>query len=157
MADQPANMPRRNLLLGALNTSVAATLAVILYPVAKFLWPRAATTSGATEVLAPFKLNELRPDAAGKWPPPFDFQGKPCLVVRTPDGEVRAFNAICTHTDCTVEFRGDKGDIFCACHEGVYDLNGRAISGPPPRPLEAYKVTLRGEPGQEEILVSRST
>jgi Rieske Fe-S protein len=70
---------------------------------------------------------------------------------------VRAFNALCTHIDCTVKYRADKGDIFCACHEGVYDLNGRNISGPPPRPLEVYKVTLRGERGQEEIVVSRQT
>jgi Rieske Fe-S protein len=140
-----------------LSTSVAATLAVIAYPVVRFLRPRAATTSGATEVVAPYKVSDLRPDAAGKWPPPFNFQGKPCLVVRTADGEVKAFNAICTHTDCTVEYRSDTGDIYCACHDGVYDLNGRNVSGPPPRPLEIYKVTLRGDAGQEEILVSRST
>jgi hypothetical protein len=36
-------------------------------------------------------------------------------------------------------------------------LNGHHVSGPPPRPLEAYKVTLRGEPGQEEIVISRTT
>jgi hypothetical protein len=35
-------------------------------------------------------------------------------------------------------------------------LNGHNVSGPPPRPLEMYKVTLRGKPGQEEIIVSRS-
>jgi Rieske Fe-S protein len=71
-------------------------------------------------------------------------------------GDVRAFNAICTHVDCTVQYRPEKGDIFCNCHNGVYDLNGTNISGPPPRPLEVYKVTLRGKPGQEEIVVSRS-
>jgi Rieske Fe-S protein len=54
-----------------------------------------------------------------------------------------------------VAYRAEEGDLFCACHEGVYDLNGRNVSGPPPRPLEQYKVTLRGDPGQEEILVSR--
>ncbi len=76
----------------------------------------------------------------------------------TKESEVRAFNAICTHTDCTVEFLPEKGVIFCACHGGTYDLNGRNISGPPPRPLEEYNVTLRGEtPGQEDIVVSRGT
>jgi Rieske Fe-S protein len=55
-----------------------------------------------------------------------------------------------------VEFRAAKREIFCNCHNGVYDLNGRNISGPPPRPLEVYKVTLRGTPGQEEIIVSRT-
>jgi Rieske Fe-S protein len=79
------------------------------------------------------------------------------LVVRTPEGEVRAFSALCTHVDCTVAYRAAQGDIFCNCHNGVYDLKGRNVSGPPPRPLEVYKVTLRGKPGQEEIVVSHST
>jgi Rieske Fe-S protein len=147
-------------LLHALQASMAATLAAIFYPVARFLRPREAATSGALEVVAPFKANQV-PDAQGHWPPPFNFGGKPCLVVRTPDGQLRAFNAECTHADCTVEFRPEKEDIFCNCHNGVYDLNGRNISGPPPKPLKAYEVTLRGapggKPGEEEIVVSRTT
>jgi Rieske Fe-S protein len=147
---------RRDWLLRSLEVIVAVTLAVLLYPVARFLRPRKQTQSGALEVVAPFRLNQLKIQPQ----PPFDFGGKPCLVVRTSDGEVRAFNAVCTHLDCTVQFRADHGDIFCQCHHGVYDLNGRNVSGPPPRPLEAYKVTLRGDkdrPGEEEIIVSRTT
>ena len=132
-----------------------ATAGLLLYPVVRFLKPGRAQEVGGLEAVAPFKANELRPDAEGKWPAPFNFGGKPCLVVKTPDGEVRALNGVCTHVDCTVQYRADKGDIFCACHNGVYDLNGRNVSGPPPRPLEMYRVTLRGKPGQEEIVVSR--
>jgi nitrite reductase/ring-hydroxylating ferredoxin subunit len=131
-------------------------MGVFFYPIARFLRPRAVTKSGALEIVAPFRAHELKPDANGQWPPPFDFGGKPCLVIRTPQGEVKAFNAICTHTDCTVKYRSDKGDIFCSCHGGVYDTNGSNVSGPPPRPLEAYKVVLRGKPGQEEIVVTHS-
>jgi len=157
MAESPELIPRRNWLLHGLQASVAATLAAILYPVIRFVRPRAATNSGALEVVAPYRVHELKPDAQGHWPPPFNFGGKPCLVIRTPDGEVKAFNAVCTHLECTVEYRHAKADIFCNCHDGVYNLNGRNVSGPPPRPLEEYKVTLRGTPGQEEILVSRTT
>lgn len=109
------------------------------------------------EVVAPYRVNELRTDAQGHWPPPFDFGGQPCLIIRTADGEIKAFNAVCTHLQCTVEFRPLKADIFCNCHDGVYDLSGRNVSGPPPRPLETYKVALRGKPGQEEIVVSRTS
>jgi Rieske Fe-S protein len=143
--------------LHGLEAGVVATLAAILYPVIRFVRPRAATNSGALEVVAPYRVNELKPDAHGHWPPPFNFGGKPCLVIRTPEGEVRAFCAVCTHLECTVEFRAAKADIFCNCHDGVYNLNGRNVSGPPPRPLEEYKVTLRGTSGQEEIIVSRTT
>jgi Rieske Fe-S protein len=166
MADGAENLPRRNWLLRTLQGSIAATAVFIFYPVVRFLSPRKATVAGALEMSAPFKVNEL-PGAANN---PFDFAGKPCLVVLTTEGaqraargeplrsdDVRAFNAICTHVDCTVKYRADQQDIFCSCHEGIYDLNGRNVSGPPPRPLESYKVLLRGDPGREEIIVSRET
>ena len=158
MAEMPGGLfPRRNWLLHGLQVSVAATLAAVFYPMIRFVRPRPATSSGALEVTAPYRVNELKADAEGHWPPPFNFGGKPCLVVRTPDGDIKAFNAVCTHLDCTVEYRETNGDIFCNCHNGVYDLNGHNVSGPPPRPLEVYKVTLQGKPGQEEIIVSRTT
>jgi Rieske Fe-S protein len=147
---------RRTWLLRILVSGIAVTVGAIVYPIARFLRPRPQTSSGALEVVAPFRADELRADANGEWPPPFNFGGKPCLVVRTPDGEVKAFNAVCTHTDCTVKYRVEKSDIFCTCHGGVYNTNGQNVSGPPPRPLEAYKVILRGTPGKEEIIVTAS-
>lgn len=145
---------RRHWLLGLLSTAIGVTVAAILYPVASFLRPRRETSSGALEVVAPYRVDELRPDANGEWPAPFNFGGKPCLVIRTADGEVLAFNAVCTHTDCTVRFRTDKQDIFCTCHGGVYNTHGKNVAGPPPRPLETYKVILRGPEGKEEIIVT---
>ena len=153
MADYDDFASRRKWLLTSLTGTVVATLAALLYPVARFLRPRLATTSGAQETVAPYRFDQLKPDAEGRWPTPFNFDDKPCLLVLTKESEVRAFNAVCTHTDCTVEYLPDKGVIFCACHNGVYDLEGRNVSGPPPRPLEEYKVTLRGE----DIVVSRGT
>ena len=166
MSDGLQDDSRRAWLLRSLAGAISATVVAIFYPVACFLRPRRATVSGALEVVAPFKVNEL-PNAAGN---PFNFGGKPCLVVLTPDGanrrasgdrlqsdDVRAFNALCTHVDCTVKYRPDRADIFCNCHDGVYDLNGKNVAGPPPRPLEMYQVTLRGKAGEEEIVVSRKT
>jgi cytochrome b6-f complex iron-sulfur subunit len=150
-----ASPPRRKWLLTCLQAGIAGTLAAIVFPVVRFLKPRVATRSGALEMIAPYHMDQLKPDAEGRWPPPFNFGGKPCLLILV-DGQPRAFNAVCTHVDCTVEFRPVQGDFFCNCHNGQYDLNGRNISGPPPRPLEMYKaVKGRGNPGQEEIVVSR--
>ncbi len=157
MADRVESVPRRDWLRVTLLSGIAATVAALLYPVLRFLRPRPATASGALEMVAPYRVDQLRPDAEGRWPAPFNFGGKPCLVILTADGEVKAFNAICTHTDCTVTFRADSQVIFCNCHNGSYDLRGRNVAGPPPRPLQEYKVSLRGNPGQEEIVVSRTT
>ena len=56
-------------------------------------------------------------------------------------GNYRALSATCTHLGCIVQYRSDLQEIWCACHNGLYDLNGRNISGPPPRPLAATKST----------------
>ena len=157
-SEQPVSTRRRTWLLSSLQAGVSVTVAAVFYPVVRFLWPRPTTSSGEMQVVAPYRAHELRPDAEGHWPAPFNFGGKPCLLISTSDGEIRAFNAICTHVDCTVDYRADQEDIFCNCHNGVYDLRGRPVSGPPPRRLEEYKVTLgAGNPGQEEIIVSRAT
>jgi cytochrome b6-f complex iron-sulfur subunit len=81
------------------------------------------------------------------------FGTKPVIVVRGPGGEVKAFNATCTHLDCTVQYKKEMGVIWCACHNGKYDLAGRNIAGPPPRPLDEFRVVIQGD----EVFVSRKT
>ena len=170
MIDSSDAFSRRKGLAGLLAAGVSVTIGALLYPVVRFLWPRPVTQSGADSMVAPYQVGQLKPDGEGRWPKAFNFGGKPCLLVLTPEGrkrlargesvmpdDIRAFNAICTHTDCTVDYRAETGDIFCACHNGVYSLDGLNVSGPPPRPLETYKVALRGDvSGQEEIIVSRT-
>ena len=77
----------------------------------------------------------------------------PAIIIRTAAGEYRAFSAVCTHLSCTVQYRSDLQHIWCACHNGHYDLFGRNVAGPPPRPLEPYDVNVR----DDEIVVSKRT
>jgi Rieske Fe-S protein len=46
--------------------------------------------------------------------------------------------AICTHLNCTVCYQPGENRIYCACHEGYYDVDGRVLAGPPPRPLQEF-------------------
>lgn len=69
----------------------------------------------------------------------------PVLLFRTPEGELRAFVAVCTHFDCTVSYLPGQQRIFCACHEGSYDLEGNVLAGPPPRPLDPAYWKLTGD------------
>jgi cytochrome b6-f complex iron-sulfur subunit len=137
---------RRNVLNYLLGTSTVATLAAILYPVIRFMVPPRIVESSASSVVAA-KVNEIKPNE-GKI---FKFGSKPGILIQTAAGDYRAFSAICTHLDCTVQYRPDERLIWCACHNGRYDLTGKNISGPPPRPLEEFKVNVRGD----EIIVSR--
>jgi Rieske Fe-S protein len=81
----------------------------------------------------------------------FKFGTAPAVLVSTPDGTLTALSAVCTHLTCTVRFDGETGTLFCPCHNGRFDLSGNVLSGPPPRPLEAYTVTVAGP----DIVVSR--
>ena len=138
--------PRRGFLNALLGTGTVATLGAILYPVFRFMVPPRVVESEASSVIAA-KVAEMKPNQ-GKI---FRYGSKPGLLIQTPAGEYKAFSAICTHLDCTVQYRQDEKLIGCACHNGRYDLTGRNISGPPPRPLEEFKVNVRGE----DIIVSR--
>jgi len=83
----------------------------------------------------------------------FKFGNSPGILIRTPTGELRAFSAVCTHLNCTVQYRTDLTEIWCACHNGRYNLSGKNVAGPPPRPLEAYAVNARGD----QIVVSKGS
>jgi cytochrome b6-f complex iron-sulfur subunit len=137
---------RRSFLNYLLATSLGATILAILYPIMKFVIPPTVAEATQTNVVAG-KVDELKPNS-GKI---FKFGSKPGIVIETPGGKIRAFTAICTHLECTVQYREDLQHIWCACHNGHYDLSGKNIAGPPPRPLEEYAVNIRGE----EIIVSK--
>jgi len=139
-SEQERVVSRRSVLNWLLGTSIGATLAAALYPVFRFVIPPEVAEAPVNRVLAG-KLSEI-PANSGKI---FRFGSKPGILVRTANGEIRAFSAVCTHLNCTVQYRPDFQHIWCACHNGHYDLQGKNIAGPPPRPLEAYKVDIAGD------------
>lgn len=142
---------RRTFLDAVLAVGFVSTAAAIAYPVMQFLVPPASGEPATLSVVAA-KAAALGPNSGRL----FQFGTKPGIVVRTADGELRAFSAVCTHLECTVQFKTDTSQLWCACHNGTYDLGGNVVSGPPPRALEKFVVNLRGEPGEEDIVVSRA-
>ncbi len=138
---------RRKFLLGGLLSSLTAFGAMMLYPVWRFIMPPKVPESTQDSVIAA-KVNELKPNSGKVFP----FGSKPAILVRLQDGSYRAFSAVCTHLQCTVQYRSDFKLIYCACHNGRYDLNGNVVSGPPPSPLEKYNVAISGS----DIVVSKS-
>jgi cytochrome b6-f complex iron-sulfur subunit len=139
---------RRRLLNWWLGTTAGAFLASVLYPVTRYLIPPQIAESTAASVTLPVKVDEVKPNTGQI----FKFGNRPAILVRTAAGELKAFSAVCTHLNCTVQYRSDLGHIWCACHNGHFDLNGQNIEGPPPRPLDAFVVNVRGT----QIVVSKS-
>lgn len=52
----------------------------------------------------------------------------------------RCLSAVCTHLGCTVN-RSDTG-FHCPCHGSVFNHDGKVESGPAPRALTWFQVTL---------------
>lgn len=67
----------------------------------------------------------------------------PFYVLRTDATRVIALSAVCTHMRCILKFDRDRHGLLCPCHDGRFDLNGNAISGPPQRALPSYEVSTR--------------
>jgi Rieske Fe-S protein len=137
---------RRDALNWLLGTWGAGVVGAVFYPILRFLAPPEIPESPTLTVSAG-KASALLPNSGRLVP----FGAEPAIVVRTAGGELRAFTGVCTHLSCTVQYRQDLQHIWCACHNGHYDLNGRNIAGPPPRPLQAYDVNVQGD----EIVISR--
>lgn len=138
MDDTVRSEGRRNTLKTLLGGSAAALGIAVLYPVVVYLKPPEVTGEEVTSVLVG-KVDDFAPGSGTL----FRFGNKPGLLLRFPNGDFKAFSATCTHLDCTVQYREDMGLIWCACHNGKYDLNGTNIEGPPPRPLDAFAVIVK--------------
>jgi Rieske Fe-S protein len=139
---------RRKFINWFLNTAAGAFLLSVFYPISRYLIPPPVGESTAATVTLPTNPTEVKPNSGQI----FKFGNRPGLLIRTPTGELRAFSAVCTPLACTVQYRPDLSHIWCACHNGHFDLNGINIAGPPPRPLEQYVVQARGK----KIVISKS-
>ncbi len=132
-------MNRRSFAGVILGGGIAAFVGAALYPIIRFLIPPKNAEATINNVVAA-KVGELKPNSGIT----FKFGNHPGLLIRLPSGDYKSFTAVCTHLGCTVQYVPKEGDIWCPCHNGHYDLNGKVISGPPPRPLEEYSVFIRG-------------
>ena len=138
---------RRRLMQMLLGSGIGASIVSILYPILSFVLPPRMLGSGsASQEVGP--ADELQPNSGVV----FELGGQPALLVRTPEGELRAFNAVCPHLGCTVRYEAESKVIWCPCHNGMFDLHGRNIGGPPPRPLAEYAVNIR----EGKVVVSKS-
>jgi cytochrome b6-f complex iron-sulfur subunit len=141
---------RRRFINWLLGTSFGALIASVVYPVIRFISPpripepstaqiEAGDTNDPVLLQKGFKIVRFGADAV--------------IVIRVADNDFRALSATCTHLDCIVGYQKDRNLIWCNCHGGSYDLNGRNVGGPPPRPLTPYKVNLVAKGGGASTIV----
>lgn len=139
---------RRDFLNSIIGIGLFGWLLTIIYPLLKYIVPP-KMREPEVKTIAVGKVDDFKPLSGTI----FKFGNKPGILIRRADGEFKAFSAVCTHLDCTVQFDEKIKLIWCACHNGKYDLNGNNVSGPPPKPLTEYQVVLKNK----EIFVQKET
>jgi Rieske Fe-S protein len=139
---------RRRFLNFLIGGGLLGWIGSVLYPIFSFLIPPKIPEANVNSVNAG-PATEF-PANSGKL---IQFGRKPVLLIKDEVGEFHAFNGTCTHLDCIVQYRDDTKQIWCACHNGTFDLSGRNVSGPPPKPLQEFIVNIVND----EIIIINPT
>jgi len=73
------------------------------------------------------------------------------VYVRRSEAGIEALAAICPHSGCLVRPSGDG--FACPCHRSFFDVSGRKVEGPSPRPLD--RLETRIERGRAFVRLQR--
>jgi menaquinol-cytochrome c reductase iron-sulfur subunit len=59
------------------------------------------------------------------------------------DRAITVLSPICPHLGCPINWHPDQSQFVCPCHGGLFNSDGRNVSGPPPRPLDPLEFEVR--------------
>ena len=123
---EPGNVTRRAWLISLLmGVGLAASYGALALQGILFLLPR--RIKPRTRKLFAGQVDQFQ---VGSVQTLFDLQGNKILVKRSASG-MQAFSSTCPHLGCHVHWEADKERFFCPCHNGVFNADGVAVSGPP--------------------------
>ena len=130
-------MKRRSFLKLLTSLLGLSALGAFTYPLFRFLLP--VETGARTRTIEVAK-SEL-PVGASK---DVMIGVTPAIIINTRDKGFLAFSRVCTHLGCLVIYDQERQVFICPCHAGTFDLEGKVISGPPPKPLPKFSVRVEG-------------
>lgn len=128
---------RRRFLFTTGTTTVVAGVLGFIGATARFLFPNVLYEPSARFAVG--RPNEFPSGTATFLP------DRHVFVFNSPAG-FYAISSVCTHLGCNVRYIEGNG-FACPCHGSRYDENGQVVSGPAPRPLVWFALSLspRGE------------
>lgn len=65
-------------------------------------------------------------------------------VVKQADGGITVFSPLCPHLGCGYRWDAPAKQFQCPCHGSVYDVEGKVLAGPAPRPLDVLPTKVEG-------------
>ena len=138
---------RRNFLMRALIIWFFMLLSPVLYVIVRYVVPPKLREK-ILEVLNVGKISDIQVNSAKI----VKFNKLPIVLVHTSENQIKAYSAVCTHLGCVVQYNESDKNFHCNCHGSVFDLTGKNIAGPAPRPLTPYRVELK----EDNIFVLKS-
>jgi cytochrome b6-f complex iron-sulfur subunit len=129
-------MERRSF-LGLIASAFGLTaLGSFAYPLIRYLAPPKAKLQGDRQSFKKADIGDAKEIV---------FQQTPSIIINRPGKGYIAISRVCTHLGCLLEYDKEKKSLICPCHAGVFDLEGRVVSGPPPEPLLTFPLRVEGE------------
>lgn len=122
-----------SLLAGIFSTGAFVSLA---YPLIRYLAPPRSNIHRGKLVMSKADIGDAKEVV---------FQETPAIIINRPGKGYIALSRVCTHLGCLIDYDKEKKRLVCPCHAGIFDLEGRVESGPPPAPLTIFPLSVEGE------------
>jgi len=141
-SDSKRTISRRKLIGYAWIGAVLVVIGELIAGTFAFLWPKKKEGKGEKIFIAG-KVNDFKVGDI------IYFRKERVYVQRLEQGFI-AFSAVCTHLKCIVNWNEVKKMFECPCHGAKFNRNGEVLEGPPPRPLDLFKLQIV----EEKIVVN---
>lgn len=144
MADKKP-FSRRKLIAYAWGGASAIVAGELIFGALALLWPRRREGKGEKVFIAgkasDFRMGEV-----------VYFRKERVFVERSEQGFL-AFSAVCTHLNCIVNWNEVLKKFECPCHGAKFNRLGEVLEGPPPRPLDLYRLQIV----EEKLVIDTET
>jgi len=114
--------------------AAAIVVGELIFGTLAFLWPRRKQGKGEKVFIAG-KVNDFRVGEV------IYFRKEKTFIQRL-EGGFLVFSAVCPNLSCVVNWNEMLKKFECPCHGAKFNQNGEVLEGPPPRPLDLYKLQI---------------
>jgi len=129
-------MQRRSFLSMIFAVMGSISFGSLAYPFLKYLAPPKAEIKAQKQTIRKSEVGEAKEVL---------FQNTPAIIIDRPGKGLIALSRVCTHLGCLLEYDKKKKMLICPCHAGIFNLEGRVVSGPPPKSLTVIPLKVEGE------------